>query len=117
MAGGPTQVPADPASLKVGDTVTLGIRPHDLLEQSSGNLAGEVSLVERLGNETNVSLRLPSGASWLAVLDGDHELRIGQSLPLTFAPERAVIFDKAGTAMYRQRQVAAGSMVVDAHQL
>ncbi|HWU19094.1 MAG TPA: sn-glycerol-3-phosphate ABC transporter ATP-binding protein UgpC [Devosia sp.] len=97
---GPTTVPADPTSLKPGDTVTLGIRPHDLLEQSSGNLAGEVSLVERLGNETNVSLRLPSGASWLAVLDGDHELRIGQSLPLTFAPERAVIFDKTGTALH-----------------
>jgi multiple sugar transport system ATP-binding protein len=99
---GPTTVPADPTSLKPGDTVTLGIRPHDLTDQSSGNLVGEVSLVERLGNETNVSLRLPSGAAWLAVLDGDHELRIGQSLPLSFAPDRAVIFNTSGIALHRK---------------
>ena len=95
-----TVVPADTAGLKAGDTVTLGVRPHALATATSGSLVGQVVLVERLGNETNVSLRLPSGASWLAVLDGDHQLRIGQDVPLSFDPELAAIFDGNGKARY-----------------
>jgi len=97
---GTTVVPAATDGLKSGDTVTLGIRPHDLVAEASGSMAGQVSLVERLGNETNVSLRLPSGAAWLAVLDGDRALQIGQSLPLAFPPEKAVIFDSSGAARH-----------------
>ena len=88
------------AGLRVGDTVTLGIRPHDLTEQASGTIVGLVALVERLGNETIISLQLPSEASWLVVLDGDHNLRIGQSLSLGFEPARAVIFDANGVARH-----------------
>jgi multiple sugar transport system ATP-binding protein len=97
---GSTTIPANSSTLSAGDTVTLGIRPHDLESQSSGKLVGQVVLVERLGNETNVSLRLPSGATWLVVLDEDHDLKIGQSLPLEFKPEKAVIFDSAGLALH-----------------
>ncbi len=96
----PTTVPADTTGLKAGDTVTLGIRPHALTTAASGGLVGQVGLVERLGNETNVSLRLPSGASWLAVLDGDHQLHIGENVPLRFEPELAAIFDSSGKARY-----------------
>jgi len=98
----PTHVPADTTGLKAGDTVTLGIRPHALITDAAATLRGEVSLVERLGNETNVSLRLPSGTSWLAVLDGDRDLRIDQELPLSFEPELAAIFDADGQARYRK---------------
>ena len=97
---GATTVPADTAGLKPGDQVTLGIRPHALTTNGSEHLVGQVGLVERLGNETNVSLRLPSGVSWLAVLDGDHQLRIGQDVPLGFDPGLAAIFDADGTARY-----------------
>ncbi|UJW86625.1 ABC transporter ATP-binding protein [Devosia sp. SL43] len=94
----PIAIPADTSALKVGDTITLGIRPHDLSEGASGTIVGEVALVERLGNETNVSVKLPTGASWLVVLDGDHHLKIGQGLSLSFDPSRAVIFDANGIA-------------------
>jgi multiple sugar transport system ATP-binding protein len=97
---GPTTVPADPSSLKPGDSVTLGIRPHDLVAAPTGALVGRVSLVERLGNETNVSLLLPSGASWLVVLDGDHRLEIGQAMSFWFEKNAAVLFDRLGTAMH-----------------
>jgi multiple sugar transport system ATP-binding protein len=97
---GATTVPADTAGLKPGDQVTLGIRPHALTTNGSEHLVGQVGLVERLGNETNVSLGLPSGVSWLAVLDGDHQLRIGQNVPLGFDPGLAAIFDAAGRARY-----------------
>jgi multiple sugar transport system ATP-binding protein len=96
----PITVPADTAGLNPGDQVTVGIRPHALTTDGSGRLVGQVGLVERLGNETNVSLGLPSGASWLAVLDGDHQLRIGQDVPLSFDPALAAIFDADGRARY-----------------
>ena len=93
-------VPADSAGLKIGDTVTLGIRPHDLSDNSAGNIVGRVALVERLGNETIVSLQLPSDASWLVVLDGDRNLKIDQSVSLSFDPARAAIFAADGLARH-----------------
>ncbi|WP_292777786.1 ABC transporter ATP-binding protein [Microbacterium sp. UBA6741] len=93
-------IPARTDGLKPGDTVTLGIRPHDLSEESGGAIVGRVALVERLGNETIISMQLPSEASWLVVLDGDHNLSIGQNLALSFEPDRAVIFDADGTARH-----------------
>ncbi len=91
-------IPATTDGLKIGDTVTLGIRPHNLALTTSGNLVGQVSLVERLGNETNVSLRLPSGESWLVVLDKDHDLKPDQTLQLTIATDGAVVFDETGNS-------------------
>jgi multiple sugar transport system ATP-binding protein len=57
-------------------------------------------LVERLGNETNISLTLPYGSGWLVVLDGDHDLAVNQSVALTFAPEAAILFDDSGRARH-----------------
>ncbi len=91
---------ADSTGIRVGDSVTLGIRPHAISTGNGGALVGEVALVERLGNETNVSLTLPSGTKWLVVLDGDHKMSIGQSLQLSFGPEAAILFDRDGRARY-----------------
>jgi multiple sugar transport system ATP-binding protein len=76
----------------------MGIRPHALTGSQSGANVGQVRLVERLGNETIVSLQLPSGAEWLVVLDGDHKPAIGSSLALQFDPASAIIFDSSGVA-------------------
>jgi multiple sugar transport system ATP-binding protein len=59
-----------------------------------------VALVERLGNETNVSVKLASAEAWLVVLDGDHNLRIGESVALSFEAERAIIFGADGAALH-----------------
>jgi multiple sugar transport system ATP-binding protein len=97
----PMTIPAETGGLKVGDKLTLGIRPHALTMPDSGSVAGTISLVERLGNETNVNLVLASGISWLAVLDGDHSLAIGTTLQLAFDPAHAVVFDADGRARHR----------------
>ena len=94
----PITVPANISGLKSGDIVTMGIRPHALTGSQSGAIVGQVRLVERLGNETIVSLQLPSGAEWLVVLDGDHKPAIGSSLALQFDPASAIIFDSSGVA-------------------
>jgi multiple sugar transport system ATP-binding protein len=96
----PVAIPADPDGISVGDTVTLGIRPHELTNAASGSIVGQVVLVERLGNETIVNIALPSGNSWLAVLDGDHSLSIGQSFALAFDASAGIIFDKTGMARH-----------------
>ncbi|ODT66179.1 MAG: ABC transporter ATP-binding protein [Pelagibacterium sp. SCN 63-23] len=94
-------VEGEPKGLAIGDRVTLGIRPHALQQQASGSIVGKVLLVERLGNETNVNIGLPSGGSWLAVLDGDHSPAVGQSLALAFDPDAAIVFDKDGRALHK----------------
>ncbi|MCP8883753.1 sn-glycerol-3-phosphate ABC transporter ATP-binding protein UgpC [Devosia sp. XJ19-1] len=96
-------VPVTLPSRKVapGDKLTLGVRPHDLVVAASGSIVGRVGLVERLGNETIVNLELPSGASWLAVLEGDQALKRGESLALDVDPAKALLFDDAGQAIPR----------------
>ncbi|SEP74155.1 carbohydrate ABC transporter ATP-binding protein, CUT1 family [Devosia sp. YR412] len=96
----PVSIPADVTGLTLGDTVTLGIRPHALTIPTTGSVVGRINLVERLGNETIVNLGLTSGISWLAVLDGDHNLATGQTLQLAFDPTSAVIFDGEGRARH-----------------
>ncbi|WP_375599715.1 ABC transporter ATP-binding protein [Devosia sp. Naph2] len=97
VAGVPVAIPA--GRLRPGDRLTLGVRPHDLVVAPSGTIVGRVGLVERLGNETIVNLELPSGASWLAVLEGDQILRRGDSLALDVDPGKALLFDKSGQAV------------------
>ncbi|SFV31670.1 multiple sugar transport system ATP-binding protein [Devosia crocina] len=92
-------VPATVAGVKVGDTLTLGIRPHDLSPATNGAVVGRVSLVERLGNETIVNIELASGIPWLAVLDGDQALRVGESIALAADPAKAILFDRTGQAL------------------
>jgi len=91
---------ADTTGLKVGDTVTIGLRPQQLDIRASGSLVGQIVLVERLGSETNVSVNLPSGANLLAVIEGDRPLLSGETIVLGFAPDDAIIFDKSGRARH-----------------
>tara|TARA_R110002124_G_scaffold114535_56_gene269824 strand:- start:29049 stop:30131 length:1083 start_codon:yes stop_codon:yes gene_type:complete len=86
-------------AIRPGDRLTLGVRPHDLVVASSGAIIGRVIMVERLGNETIVNLELPSGATWLAVLDGDQALTRGESLALDVDATRALLFDTSGRAI------------------
>jgi multiple sugar transport system ATP-binding protein len=94
VVGVPVALPL--GKVNPGDRFTLGVRPHDLVVAPSGAIVGRVGLVERLGNETIVNLELPSGASWLAVLDGDQALKRGESLALDVDPGKALLFDASG---------------------
>ena len=96
-------VAAPTAGLRAGDRLTLGVRPHDLTATAATSIVGRIGLVERLGNETIVNLELPSGASWLAVLDGDQALRRGESLALGVDPAKALLFDTQGRALLPAR--------------
>ncbi len=91
-----TAIAARGDGLRAGDSVTVGVRPHALTPNEAGGIVGRVALVERLGNETNVSVTLPSGTPLMAVLDGDRAMRPGESIVLGFEPADALLFDGAG---------------------
>ncbi|MDV3251306.1 sn-glycerol-3-phosphate ABC transporter ATP-binding protein UgpC [Devosia sp. BK] len=93
------RLPIQTSGVNVGDALTLGVRPHDLAIAASGTIIGRVTLTERLGNETIVNVELPSGASWLAVLAGDHMLNRGESLSFHAETSKAVVFDKNGQSL------------------
>jgi len=91
-------IPVRGDDLVAGAAVTLGIRPHYLSFSDVRPLQGNVTLVEHLGNETIVSLSLPSGQGLIAALDGDAAVAVGQELALGFSPDKAVLFGPSGAA-------------------
>ena len=86
-----------PASLlHEGDSRTIGIRPEDLVVSGSGPLTAQVSHVEHLGSDTNVVLSAETGDPITLRLFGQHDIRVGESLSLGFAPGKAHYFDASG---------------------
>ena len=86
----------------VDKTVTLGIRPEHLMERSraAGDAGADsfiqatVDVVELLGNEIFVYLT-NQGASITARMDPDVQLRHGQEIEVTAAPDKLHFFDPA----------------------
>jgi multiple sugar transport system ATP-binding protein len=90
---GTLSVPNRTGMVAVGDKVTLGIRPHDLVLSETGSINGKVNLVERLGNETVINFSVGTGRPWLAVLDADATFEIGSEIRLDYCLEKAHLFD------------------------
>lgn len=97
-SGAPLKVPLADSDLISGDKITIGVRPQALEVSEQGHLSGEIALIERLGSETNVKIKLASGDVVLAVLSGDTTIQQGDRVTCRFALEDILIFDKAGNA-------------------
>ncbi len=79
---------------------TLGIRPEHLgLSRDSGQIAGEVSHVEKLGGETLVYVRAEPHGLLTVRLFGEHDHAVGQAVHLTVDAGRAFHFDKDGNRL------------------
>ncbi|GLQ53353.1 ABC transporter ATP-binding protein [Devosia nitrariae] len=96
-----TTIAASGSQVSTGDRITLGLRPHDFIESADGRLRGVVELVERLGNETIVNVRLAGGTQVIAALDGDSHLEVGHEARFGFAPEKLHLFDADGQTIAR----------------
>ncbi len=71
----------DPGSLKIGDNVTLGIRPEHLSASGGGEgLRGTVDVLEHLGNSSLVYVTLATGEHVVAETEGDANVRIGETI-------------------------------------
>jgi multiple sugar transport system ATP-binding protein len=83
-------------SWSAGQSVLIGIRPHNLFlgqtDPSAGHIGGVVSLVERLGSETLVSAELDTGGQLIAALDGNAPVTVGRPIELSFDWSRVCIF-------------------------
>ena len=89
---------AGPAAAGVSGDLTLGIRPQaiGLCGPGEGRIDGKVDIVEHLGDETVVNVRLGSGGSVLVVVQGDAALTSGQPIGLTFDLDHAHLFAASG---------------------
>ena len=96
------------ASSRSTGKVTLGIRPEDLLLDSSENqsqvpgeaLTGRVLLVERLGGTSHVHFDLgESGSRMMAALSNDRPPEVGETIIVRFDPARAHLFAADGKVL------------------
>lgn len=78
------------------DKFQLGVRPQDILltDHSGGDLCGVVSLVELLGSEKLVEVKLKSGKLLTVQVSADHTAKIGQVAHLRLRSEKVHIFDE-----------------------
>ncbi len=81
---------AIPAPQGASGKVTVGIRPHDVVQADGGPLALEVDVVEAMGFETYAHGSL-AGAPFIARLDGAERPRRGDTVHLRV--ERLHLFD------------------------
>ncbi len=96
-----------------GSAATLGIRPDklEIVTAGEGELAGLVQLVERLGTESHVHVRLEDGRTVMAVVRGTHPVRAGETVHLKLSPQHCHVFDAAGQALPRQLDAETEALI------
>jgi multiple sugar transport system ATP-binding protein len=78
-------------AVRGGQAITIGIRPEHLREGAPG-LPATVTVIEPTGSETHVVLRY-AGADLVMLLRDRKEVRVGQEMQISAAPEDLHIFD------------------------
>jgi multiple sugar transport system ATP-binding protein len=83
-----------------GAAAELGVRPEDLAltEPGSGHLSGEVYVVEPLGNETLVEVRIAEAVLSVRARRG-WDAPIGSAVGVTFQPRAATLFAADGATV------------------
>ena len=78
--------------------VTIGLRPEhfEVGGEAAGALAMDIDLIENLGGNSIWHGRLSSGEKLLVERRGYHDQGPGSSVPISFRPENALIFDHDG---------------------
>ncbi|HTO29087.1 MAG TPA: sn-glycerol-3-phosphate ABC transporter ATP-binding protein UgpC [Devosia sp.] len=87
-----------PPGIRVDGPITIGVRPEQLTIDSPGDLAltGTVSLVEYLGSEVFIYLRLETGQTVLVKAPGKSSHQNGQTLSVSLRADDAHYFNAAG---------------------
>jgi len=102
LPGGVQAVSVLPGSLKVGDTVTLGVRPEHLQIAAGGPIAARVTALESLGDHAHLYAEASGAAEGLIVrIPDDEQHSHGEALALVADPERCHLFDAEGQALVR----------------
>ncbi len=96
----PVVFPVAGNKLNPGDKTILGMRPQYLsIAPEGGAMRGKVDIVEHLGNETVLNVALPSGYPLIVTVQGDANVKVGETLGVDFSTESAHLFMPAGPAL------------------
>jgi len=113
--GEPLTLPFAASSVKLGETLTLGIRPEHFIEAGGGDidsgLAGEVMVIEHLGGETLLHVRLPNDLVIQVKGSGESTAVEAQRLNVGFSIRHVHLFNEDGSALERMRPVAEAAIV------
>ncbi|WP_250124574.1 TOBE domain-containing protein [Chroococcidiopsis sp. CCMEE 29] len=95
-------IPVKPG-LSVGDRATLGIRPEHL-RLDRVTLNGEVLVVERLGGETYLYIKIAGGDTLIVQTDGDNPSRLHDIVPIHINGDLCHLFNQQGEAIPKARR-------------
>lgn len=97
-------VPVDGTGVKKGERMSLGIRPEHLVQSKEGDshIQGDVIAVEKLGNETQVYLRLEGADANVIFRQPDTlEVEAGMHYEIGIPANRCHLFHSNGLACQR----------------
>jgi multiple sugar transport system ATP-binding protein len=95
-----TKLPSGHARLSAG-SYELGIRPEALrVIAKSGDIKGQVKVVERLGDRTLVYARMADGSLLTAQDEGNSSVQPNQTVGLAFDMAQSHFFDASGKACH-----------------
>lgn len=93
LSNGANLVIEDSVNVQDGQQVILGMRPeHLVLAGSEGVITGNVVLIEPTGAQTHVALELGKERV-LVVVDGERDVRLGQTLTVSIPSQYIHVFD------------------------
>ena len=92
-----------PSGITADGPITIGLRPEQLALDSPGDLtiSGTISLVEYLGSEVFIYLRLETGQTILVQAPGKSQLKNGDTLTVSLRADDAHYFDASGNRLTR----------------
>lgn len=79
-------------ALAYSDTVTMGIRPEDVVVDADSDIRGEVYIVEPLGRDDMIDVRV-GDTRLIALADPKLEIQTGDTIGLHLNTEKAQFFD------------------------
>ncbi|TQX84377.1 MULTISPECIES: ABC transporter ATP-binding protein [Rhizobium] len=88
-----------PGEIKVGDEITLGIRPEHIRIGETGQFDGKAILAERLGGLTVFHVDISPDISLVVQTDGADKTALHAPIKLGIEPHNCHLFDKAGKAL------------------
>ncbi|RCV89673.1 ABC transporter ATP-binding protein [Billgrantia montanilacus] len=96
--GGGSVVPVSGDGVVAGQSLELGVRPEHLLLDEQGPLRGRIEVIERLGGQTSLYVRMEDALVTITA-DGDVTNAVHDEVRFGFEQKRAHLFDGQGLAL------------------
>lgn len=91
------------ANLASGTRLTLGVRPEHVVSQEEPVAAGTVAVVERLGSDVQLGIRLGDHGLIVAQAAANDAARLGDPRSFSFVADALHLFGADGAALRRPR--------------